>query len=117
MVTPTYGTAVFQGLQSGQTYSVDFYVSDVVGAPVQWDNGNGATTTSGAFWKAPENVALIDLSIATGPTVMVGLIPTSDGFPIGGQRFRIANFLNSLATRAKLALGFRGGKNIGMLQY
>jgi len=117
MVTPTYGTAVFKGLQTGQTYAVDFYVSDVVGAPVQWDNGTGAGASSGPFWKAPENVALVDLSIATGPTVMVGLIPTSDGFPIGGQRFRIANFLNTLATRASLSLGFRQAKNIGMIQY
>jgi len=117
MVTPTYGTAVFKGLQTSQTYSVDFYVSDVVGAPVQWDNGTGASATSGPFWKSPENVALIDLSIVTGPTVMVGLIPTSDGFPIGGQRFRIANFLNTLATRASVALGFARGKNIGMIQY
>lgn len=116
MVTPTYGTATFIGQASGKKYSVDLYISDVVAAPTTWDSGTGATSTSLQFWKAPERVVLIDLSIATGPTVMTSLVPTADGGQIAGQRMRIANFLNTLAFRPALTLGFNAGTNVGFLQ-
>lgn len=116
MVTATYGTAMFKGVQSGKTYPVDMYISDVVGAPITWDSGNGATSTSLGFWRAPEQVVLYDLSIATGPTVMTQLVPTSNGGPIGTFTFRIANFLNSLATRPSIALGWDKGSNVGFNQ-
>lgn len=115
MVTPTYGTATFKG-SSGKNYAVDFYISDVVAAPATWDSGNGATSTSLEFWKAPEPVVLLDISIATGPTVMFTLVPTADGGLIPGARFRIANFLNTLAFRPQLNLGFKQGTNVGFIQ-
>jgi len=115
MVTPTYGTAMFKGA-SGKTYAVDFYIADVVNTAVKFDGGSGASASSNAFWKCPENVMLYDLSIATGPTVMVALVPTADGGQIGNFRFRIANFLNSLATRPAIALGFRAGTNFGFIE-
>lgn len=116
MVTPTYGTATFQGTKTGKNYSVDFYISDVVGAPVTWDSGSGAGATTLTFWKAPEPVILIDLSIVTGPTVMFTLFPTADGGQIPGMRYRIANFLNTLAFRPRLTLGFNQGTNVGLTQ-
>lgn len=116
MVTPTYGTATFKGLQSGKTYAVDIYISDVVAASTTWDSGSGAGTGSLTFWKAPENVMLVDLSIATGPTVMTTLFPVANGGQIPGQRFRIANFLNTLAFRPQIQLGFKAGSLIGMTQ-
>lgn len=116
MVTATNGTAVFRGLDSGTTYTVDFYISDVLAAPVTWSTSGLAGAGSLQFWKAPENVLLIDLSIITGPTVMVALQPTSNDGIIAGYMFRIANFLNSLATRASVGLGWGVGKNIGFIQ-
>ena len=115
MVTATYGTAVFTG-QSGKIYNVDFYIADVVGTAVKFDSGSGAGTGSLPFWKAPEKCLLTDISIVTGPTVMVALVPTADGGTIPGVRFRIANFLNSLATRASVRLGFNAGTNVGFTE-
>jgi len=116
MVTPTYGTAMFKGVTSGKTYAVDMYISDVVGAPVTFDSGNGATSTSLGFWRAPEPVILYDLSIATGPTVMTALVPTTNGGIIAGFAFRIANFLNTLATRPAITIGWKEGSNVGFNQ-
>jgi len=116
VVTPTYGTATFRGLRSGANYAVDFYISDVVAAPITWDAGSGASSTSLTFWKAPEDVVLVDISLATGPTVMTTLVPTANGGVIAGARFRIANFLNTLAFRPGLTLGFRANANVGMIQ-
>lgn len=115
MVTATYGTAMFKGA-SGKVYNVDLYISDVVGAVATMDSGQGASTTSLGFWKAPENVVLFDMSIVTGPTVMTSLIPTADGGVIPGVRFRIANFLNTLATRPAVAIGYKQGTNVGFTQ-
>jgi len=116
MVTATYGTLMFKGLQTGRTYAVDVYISDVVAASVTFDSGSGATTTSLSYWKAPENVLLYDASIATGPTVMTTIIMTADAAQIGGNRIRIANFLNSLSARPVLSIGFKQGTNVGAIQ-
>lgn len=116
MVTPTLGTSTFQGINSKQTYAVDIYISDVVAAPTTWDSGSGASATSLTFWRAPEDVLLVDLSIATGPTVMTSLIPTANGGSIPLNRFRIANFLNTLAFRPAIKMGFKQGSNVGFLQ-
>lgn len=83
---------------------------------MRFDSGSGAGTGSLAFWKAPENVKLVDLSIATGPTVMTSLLLTSNGGQIPAQRLRIANFLNTLAFRPALSINFRGGNNFGMIE-
>ena len=114
MATPFYGTATFQGLQTKATYSVDVYCSDAAG-PVNWDSGSGATATSLTFWKAPEDVVLVDLSFSSAATMVV-ITPTSNGGLIPGQKFRFANFLNTLAFRPAIKLGFRGGNNIGLIQ-
>jgi hypothetical protein len=116
MVTAELGTATFQGLQTKATYAVDIYISDVVAAPVTFDSGSGAGATSLQFWKAPEDVMLVDLSVATGNTVATALVPTSNGGQIPGQRFRTANFLNTLAFRPAIKLGFKSGSNVGFLQ-
>lgn len=115
MVTATNGTATFVG-ESGKVYNVDIYISDVVAAPVTWGVSGNAAAGSLTFWRAPETVVLTDLSIVTGPTVMVALIPTSNDGVIPGLRFRIANFLNTLTTRPNINVGFQAGRNVGFLQ-
>jgi hypothetical protein len=111
-----YGTMMFKGLQTGRTYAVDIYISDVLAAPVTWDNGSGATATSLVYWKAPENVMLYDFSIATGLTDTTNIVTTSDGAQVPNSRLRHANFLNSIATRPALQISFRQGSNIGAIQ-
>lgn len=116
MVTPTYGTMMLRGLASGKTYAVDFYIADVANNQVRFDSGSGAGTGSLQYWKVPEDCVLFDMSLATGPTVIFSLVPTADGAIIPGVRMRIANFLNTLAFRPTLAVGFKRGTNMGALE-
>jgi len=117
MVTPTNGTATFRNLRTGEVIPVDIYISDVVGANVTWSLIGAAGTGTDSFVRFDDPVALVDLSIATGPTVMVGLVPYSNAQLVNGNAFRIANFLNTIQSRPKLALGFAAGKNIQLKQY
>lgn len=114
--TPRYGSLLFRGAQSGRTYAVDVYVSDVNAAQVTFDNGSGASSTSLVYWKAPENVILEDFSIATGTADTTNLVFTSDGAQVPQSRLRYANFVNTIATRPKLNIGFRSNSNIGAIQ-
>lgn len=116
VAAPQYATFMFKGVQSGKTYAVDAYLSDVAAAVVNLDSGSGASSTSLGFWKAPEAVVLYDFSINTGMTDTKSIFPTADGGQIAGFRFRYANFLNTLATRPALAIGFRQGTNVGFTQ-
>lgn len=116
MVTATNGTATFVG-RSGKTYMVDFYISDVVAAYCTFNPAGAAGTGNNTFWRAPEDVVLTDLAIATGPTVMKGLQALSDDAPISGGALRIAQFLNSLNQRPNPNIGWRMGRNIALIQF
>jgi len=107
---------MLRGLSTGKSYAVDCYVADVVGTAVKFDAGSGATANSLPYWKVPEDCVLYDFSIATGNTVTVALIPTADGAIIPGVRLRTANFLNTLAFRPTLAIGFKRGTNLGAIE-
>lgn len=113
MVTATYGTATFRGIKSNRTYAVDLYIADVIGTAVKFDSGSGAGTGSLPYWKASEACILVDLSIATGPTIMTSLVLTSDGAQIPAARFRIANYLNTLNNRPAISIGIAQGSNFG----
>jgi len=117
MVTATNGTATFKDLATGESFQVDIYISDVVGANVTFSQTGLAGTGSDAFVRFDHPVVMTDLSIVTGPTVMVGLVPYSNGQVVNGAAYRIANFLNSIQTRPKIALGFAAGKNIQLKQF
>lgn len=117
MVTPTNGTATFFDLTTKQLVPVDFYISDVVAANVTWNLVGAAVSTSDNFIRFDHPVVLVDLSIATGPTVMVGLVPYSNGALVNGVALRIANFLNTIQSRPKLNVGFAAGKNIQLKQF
>jgi hypothetical protein len=113
---PKSGTFLFKGLQSGRTYALDTYVSDVLAAGLNFDNGSGATSTSLVYWKCPENVMLYDWSIPTGLTDTTNVVLTSDGAQVPNSRLRHANFVNTLATRPALNIQFRQGSNFGAIQ-
>lgn len=112
--TPQYGQMVFVG-QSGKTYAVDIYVSDVNGALVHFDGGAGASTTSPTFWVAPENCTLIDYSQVTGTADTEKLRLTVNGRPLSSI-LRYGVHLTTLATRPTLNVGFRGGSQVSAFQ-
>lgn len=111
-----YGTLTFQGVSSGKTHSVDIYISDVLAAAVNFDSGAGAGTGSLTYWKTPEKCVLIDASIAAGLTDTTTVVLTADGAVIPSSRLRHANFLNTLAFRPKLQIGFAEGTNVSAIQ-
>jgi len=111
-----YGTLTFKGNQTGRNYMVDFYCSDVVGAQVTFDSGLGASSTSLTFVKLPEDMTLVDASVASGLTDTTTWVPTKDGGILPTQRLRHANFLNSLAFRPAISMRFPAGTNFGMIQ-
>jgi hypothetical protein len=114
--TPRYGTMTFQGMETGKTHSVDVYLSDVANALGNWDSGNGAGTASLTYWKAPEKCVLVDFSLASGMADTTNIVLTADGAQIPASRLRYANFLNTLAFRPKLQIGFASGTNVGAIQ-
>lgn len=111
---PQTGTATFVG-SSGTSYSKDIYISDVAAAPATYDSGAGASAGSLQFWKAPENVTLVDFSIVTGLTDTTFGRLTANGSPLQSV-IRWANHLNTLATRPVLNTGFAKGTQVGMIQ-
>ena len=113
---PRYGTMSLLGLETNRTYHVDVYISDVLAAQVNFDNGSGATSTSLVYYKAPELMKLYDFSVATGLTDTTNILLTSDRAQIAASRLRYANFVNTLATRPVLSITFKRGSNIGAIQ-
>ena len=68
------------------------------------------------YQTAPENVILYDFSIPTGLTDTTNIVFTSDGAQVPQSRLRYANFVNTLATRPAINIGFRANSNIGAIQ-
>ena len=114
--TPKNATATYIGA-SGQIYSIDMYVSDVSGALCTFNPSGAAGSTSQNYWRAPESVVLVDLSIESGTADTKGLIWLQDGAIRNGTAMRYTNFLNTLANRAKLNIGFPAGALIQAQQF
>lgn len=109
------GTATFVG-RSGNRYSIDIYISDVAAAAVTFNPSGAAGTGSLTFWKTPEQVTLVDVSLASGLTDTTNMTLTQDGGTVSGGVLRYANFLNTLAFRVPLAITFPAQVNVGAVQ-
>jgi hypothetical protein len=114
MAAPQSGTMFFVG-QSGTTYAVDMYHSDVVNAMVNWDGGGGSAAASPTFWIAPENVVLRDYSIVTGMTDTTRMRLTVNSKPLPSI-LRYALHETTLNNRPELNIGFRAGAQVGAIQ-
>ena len=112
---PKYGTVFLRGVQTGRTYAVDVYISDVANASVNFDSGSGASSGSDSFYIAPENVVFEDFSIVSGLTDTTKISINANGVQTG-NRIRYANHLNTLNNRPKLAIPFRAGSKIAFSQ-
>lgn len=113
--TPQYGSMVFRGLRSRRTYVKDIYISDVANANINFDDGNGASSTSESFWTPPEPVALVDFAMHTGTADTTAIRTTRNGIPTG-DTLRYAPHLDSIATRPRLTIGFNTGTKIAAKQ-
>jgi len=111
---PQTGTSIFRG-KSGAIYAIDTYISDVVGALVNFDSGAGASATSETFWTAPEDVTLVDFTIVTGLTDTFTLRLTANSRNLQSL-IRHANHLNTLSFRPTLNTFFGAQERIGMIQ-
>ena len=111
---PEYGGMLFVGA-SGKTYSVDIYVSDVGGAPINFDSGAGAGSSSSEFITFPEPVVLSDYSQVTGCTQTEKIRLTVGGRPTA-HVLRYGVHLTTIATRPALKIGFTANARIGALQ-
>ncbi len=109
---PQYGALIFQG---SRTYQVDMYASDVANAPLRFDEGAGASSSSQTFWTPPEPVVLVDVFIHTGMTDTTRVRLTANGSPLQ-TIIRYAAALDTSNARAKLSLGFNAGTRVGGIQ-
>jgi len=120
--TPQFCQFIFQG-NSGTTYGVDGYISDVNrylqsgvnGGLARFDGGAGAGTTSPTVWIAPENVILTDFSMTTGTadTEKIRLVVNSK--PLS-TTLRYVPHLSTNSNRPVLRIGFKGGSQISAFQ-
>lgn len=114
MAAPQYGQMVFIG-QSGITYGVDCYFSDVNGALVRFDGGGGAGTAAPTQWIAPENVTLSDFSMVTGMTDTEKIRLVVNSKPLG-TILRFVPHLTTNSNRPVLNIGFAKGSQISAFQ-
>lgn len=112
--TPQSGTMSVRNSR-GITVPVDFYVSDVANALVNWDNGRGAAAGTPDFYSPPEDVVITDFSISTGLADTTKAQPTINNMGTGAI-VRWANHVNTLSNRGKINLLLRRGTALRMIQ-
>jgi len=115
VATPQYCGFNFVGLQTGKTYSIDGYISDVNGASINLDSGGGASSTSSNYWVCPEDVALVDYSMITGTADTEKIRLTANGKPTFSI-LRYTNHLTTLNNRPALNVRFKAGTQISAIQ-
>ncbi len=115
VAAPQYGTLVFRGLSSQNTYIVDVYVSDVVDKSVNFDEGAGAGVDTETFKTFPESVRLEDYAQVAGLTDTTRLRLVVNGAPTS-QVLRHAMHLTTLNNRPRLGANIRAGSRFSILQ-
>ena len=109
------GSFTYKAADDGEIMNVDCYIPDAVATNLTFNNVGLAASTSTAYWTAPEDCYLIDIS-GLAPTD-VGATITFNGAPVPNKTFRWANRLNTLATRAELKIFIPAGTQVGALQF
>jgi len=115
VAAPQSGTLVCRGLKSKTTYTIDIYITDVVGASVKFDGGAGASATSPDFYTFPEPVIIEDLSVVTGLTDTTKIRLVGNGKP-SANILRYALHLTTLNNRPRLTVGVRAGSRLSAIQ-
>lgn len=112
----TAGSLIMVGNKSGRTYTVDLYIPDATATLLTFNAAGLAGSGSPSTYRVPEDVTIIDVSIGTAPTA-VGATLNVNGAVVNGGTLRWANQLQTLANRAKLAVGIKQGDFIGYTQF
>lgn len=112
--TPQSGTFTFVG-QSGTTYAVDAYFSDVAGGNVRFDSGSGSGAATNTFWLPPENVVLTDIAIVTGTTDTTRARLVVNGRPLLSI-FRYVLHVSTNNLRPRLNIGFAKNSQFTAIQ-
>lgn len=114
MATPAYGSITIQD-PNRKTKTVDIYASDVAGENVNFDQGDGATTTSKTSYAVPGNCDVIDVCMASAIVDCAKFQLTIDGQPTG-DFFRVdVNHLYS-SWRPPMRIPVGRGHEIGFIQ-
>lgn len=114
VAAPQYGTIILLSADGRQTRSVDIYVSDVVAALVNFDEGQGATSTSKTEYIAPSNCVIKDVIFETGLTDTSVYQLTVNGSPTGDWLRAIVQ--DDGNERPKLTIPVAKGSAIGLIQ-
>lgn len=114
--TPRSGTFTFRSKASGLTSSVDFYNGDVLAANITLSKQAAAVSTSPTFVTFSEDMILVDASIATGIADTTGIILTLDDVRTA-TALRMANYVNTLATRPAVGLLVKAGQRFGGIEF
>ena len=109
------GSMKFISVATGEAYIVDVYIPDATGTYLTFNGVGLATSTSTAYWSAPEDVVLTEIS-GLAPTA-VGAVLIFDGSPVKNHTFRWANQLGTLATRLTHKVLVPAGTQFGALQF
>lgn len=114
MVTAGNGSITMRGV-SGRSYTINFYSSDTIGAPVTFNTSGLAGATSTNFFITPENLVLNDISFTSSNTVSTNWVVLVNDVPTGNV-LPIANFLNTLNNRPNPNIGVSAGRKLTLIQ-
>ncbi len=110
---PKYGTFYARGIKSGAVYAVDCYNADAAGL-LNFDGGNGASSTSPQFYTFPEDVTINDFVMNAGAAatyVCTTIRLVGDGRP-SPSMLRVKAHLDTLNNRPMLGLKVRAGTRL-----
>lgn len=105
----------FQG-QSGKIYTYSAYASDVANAFTTWNLVGTAGANDTTFIQAPENIVLVDASVATGLTDTTSGTFFLDDAPLANSIMPWAPIVNTLPTRSFPRVGIKAGRKVQIKQ-
>ena len=111
------GSALFRSKSTGRNYLLEIFITDAAATLVNFSQSGAASAATPNFWIAPEDVQLVDLATPAGLATAVGLTAYYDDPPVPAGQIRLANQLNTLATRISPGIGWQRGRKISFVSY
>lgn len=108
------GFLVFRG-QSGRSYNISTYISDVLAASCTFNLNGVAVAGSQNFYLLPENCTLTDFTVASGAATTTTLVVQINDANTGNVIGLAAN-LSSLNTRQNPNIPFGKGMKLTLIQ-